>query len=110
MNEIVDLLLCHKLIFKKLKKIENKTLGTRKKIEIYVGVDLHSNYTGIFELRQKSRFLRKNADDLETLYEKLKIVQEHNFKRKILLFDMPLCSKAHSLMKERKWKLIDVSV
>ncbi len=109
MNAIVELLLSKKLIFKKLRPIDKKALGTRKKIEIYEGVDLYSNYTAIFYLVQKSRFLRKNADELEALFEKLKEVQDHNYKRKIILYDMPLCSKAKALMKERGWRLINVA-
>ena len=109
MNTFVDLLLSKNMIFKKLHPIDLKLLGTRKKIKIYEGVDLHSNYCALFHLVQKSRFLRKNADDLEALFEKLKILQDHNYKKKILLYDMPFCSKAKALMKERGWKLIDVT-
>ncbi len=109
MNLFVELLLSKNLIFKKLKPIDLKALGTRKKIAIYQGVDLHSNYAAIFYIVQKSRFLRKNADDIESLFEKLKLLQDHNFKKKILLYDMPFCSKAKALMKERGWRLIDVA-
>ena len=109
MKAIVELLLSHKMIFKKLHPIDKKALGTRKKIDIYEGVDLHSNYVVIFHLVQKSRFLRKNADELEQLFEKLKIMQDHNYKKKLLLYDMPFCSKAKALMKERGWRMIDVA-
>ena len=109
MNDFVELLLEKNMIFKKLHKIDNKKLKTRKKVDIYEGVDLKSNYTAIFHLIQKSRFLRKNADEIEELFEKLKTLQDHNFKKKIFLYDMPICSKARALMKERGWKLIDVA-
>ncbi|MMZ62226.1 hypothetical protein D1872_244230 [compost metagenome] len=109
MKTFVELLLAKKLIFKKLMPIDKKLLGTRKKIDIYEGVDLHANYVAIFHLVQKSRFLRKNADELETLYEKLKQLRDHNFKKRVLLYDMPLCSKAKVLMQERGWRLIDVA-
>ncbi len=109
MKEIVELLLKRNMIFKKLHPIDKKALGTRKKIEIYEGVDLHSNYVAIFYLRQKSRFLRKNAEELEGLLEKLKRLQDHNFKKRLLLYEMPLCSKAKAMLKERGWRLIDVA-
>lgn len=98
------------LIFKKLHAIDKRDLKTRKKIEVYEAVDFHSYYTAIFLLEQKSRFLRKDAKLLEELYERLKVVQDHNFKKKILLFKMPLCSKAKAQMKEDGWRLIDVSL
>ena len=110
MKEIVDLLRKEKLIYTKLHLIDNKRLQTRKKIAIYEGVDFDRYYTGIFHLVQKSRFLQKDALVLEALYEKLKLLQEHNYKKKILLFDMPFCSKAKALMKEEGWRLIDVAV
>ena len=109
MKEIVELLRSNGMLFKKLAPVDKKLLGTRKKIDIYEGVDLHSNYTAIFYLRQKSRFLRKNADDLESLFEKLKILHDHNYKKKLLLYDMPFCAKAQVLMKERGWRLINVA-
>ena len=90
--------------------IDNKQLQTRKNIAIYEGVDFDRYYTGIFYLVQKSRFLQKDVLVLEALYEKLKLLQDHNFKKKILLFDMPFCSKAKSLMKEQGWRVIDVAV
>jgi hypothetical protein len=56
MKEFVDLLLEHKLIFKKLHPVDTGLLGTRKKVVIYEGVDLQSNYAALFYLRQKSLF------------------------------------------------------
>ena len=110
MKKLVNILLEKNYIYKSLHEIDIKTLGTRKKIKIYEGVDPKSYYTSIFVLNQKSRFLRKNADDLESLYEKLKVVQDHNFKHKLLIYQMPLCSKAKALMKERGWRFINASV
>jgi len=110
MKKLVDTLRAKDLIFKKIIMIDNKALKTRKKIEIYEAVDFERYYTAIFSLEQKSRFLRKDADVLEVLYERLKILQDHNFKKKILLFKMSFCSKAKAQMKEEGWRLIDASV
>ena len=109
MNEIVNLLLKYDMVFKTLHPVDNKALGTRKKVAIYEGVDLDSNYVAIFYLVQKSRFLRKHADELELLLQKLKTMQEHNYKKSVLLYRMPICSKAKALMQERGWRLIDVA-
>jgi hypothetical protein len=110
MKELVNLLLKKNYLYKSLKEIDKKTLGTRKKIEIYEGVDTNSYYAAIFVLVQKSRFLRKNADELEMLYEKLKIVQDHNFKKKILIYQMPICSHAKDQLKQNGWIVINASV
>ena len=110
MKELVNVLLKKNYIYRSLKEIDKKTLGSRKKIDIYEGVDTNSYYAAIFVLVQKSRFLRKNADALEMLYQKLVEVQDHNFKHKLLIFQMPLCSKAKALLKERGWRFIDAAV
>ncbi len=110
MKELVDTLRKKELIYKKLLMIDNKALKTRKKIHVYEAVDFDRYYTAIFVLEQKSRFLRKDATVLEELYARLKVLQDHNFKKKILLYKMPLCSKAKAQMKEEGWRLIDASV
>ncbi len=110
MKEVVDTLRKKELIYKKFIMIDNKALKTRKKIAVYEAVDFDRYYTAVFVLEQKSRFLRKDASVLETLYERLKVLQDHNFKKKILIYKMPLCSKAKAQMKEEGWRLIDASV
>lgn len=110
MKEVVTLLGAKNLLFRSLKEIDKKKLQTRKKIDIFEGVDTNSYYAAIFVLEQKSRFLRKNAEDIEALYEKLKIVQDHNFKKKLLLYKMPFCSKAKAEMKSKGWVLIDAAL
>jgi len=110
MKELVDTLRAKSLIYNKLIMIETKALKTRKKIAVYQAVDFEKYYTAIFVLEQKSRFLRKDAEVIETLYGRLKVLQDHNFKHKILLYKMPFCSKAQTQMKEAGWRLIDASV
>lgn len=110
MKTIVDVLRKKELLYKKLLKIDTQELKTRKKVLVYEAVDFERYYTAIFVLKQKSRFLRKDAVLLEILYERLKILQDHNFKKKIFLFDMPFCSKAQAQMKEQGWRLIDASI
>ncbi len=110
MKEIVDILRKKALIYKKLIMIDNKLLMTRKKIAVYEAVDFDRYYSAIFVLKQKSRFLRKDAEMIEVLYGRLKILQDHNFKKKLLLYDMPLCSKAQAQMKEQGWRLMHVSL
>ena len=109
MKELVELLFANGYIFKSLKKIDNKELKSRKKIDIYVAVDLNSYYVAIFFLKQKSRFVQKNAKEIEILYERLKIYKDHNFKKKVFIFDLAMCSKAKSALKEKGWKLVDAT-
>jgi len=93
------------VIFKDIKKIEPKELGSRKKIEIYIATSIDSEYYAIFILNAKSRFLRKNADELMIMCESLSSLVEHNFKKKELLISSPLCSKAKSYLKDNSWRV-----
>ena len=93
------------IIFKELKNVEPKSLGSRKKIEIFVGTSVSKEYYAIFIINSKSRFIRKNANDLLELLEKLVEYQEHNFKRKVLLISSPLCSKAKKFLEDEKWSV-----
>ena len=110
MKQLVEQLLRHKFIFKSIKEINKKRLLTTKKINVYEAVDMDGYYIGIFSIKRKSRFLRKNIDDVEKLYEQLKRVQDHNFKKRIILYNMPFCSKAQKELTQKKWILIDASI
>ena len=105
MKYIVEFLSKKNYIFKKLLKIDLKLLGSRKKIELFEGVDTNSNYVAIFKIDQKSRFIIKNAKEIEELLEKLIKLKQHNYKKKILLISSPLCSKAKKYLEELKWKI-----
>lgn len=105
MKEIIEILMKKRIIFKKFYEIDKKRLNTRKKIRIFEGVDLKSYYNAVFFIEQKSRFLTKNAEEIENLYKKLIDLQDHNFKKKIFLHSSPLCSKAKEILKKRGWRI-----
>jgi hypothetical protein len=109
MRDVVDRLLKEKVILKRLDSIDNKLLNTRKKIKVYEGVDLKSNYVAVFVLKQKSRFLRKDIPSFDLIYENLKELQDHNFKKKIIIYDMPFCSHAKKELRDDKWRLLDAT-
>ena len=109
MKEIVTVLAAKKIILKKSHFIDTKLLGTRKKIKILKGVDTNSNYVAIFVIERNSRFVTRDANELEELFERLVELSEHNYKRKILLYKMPFCSKAKDILKGNKWRLIELS-
>lgn len=59
MKEIADILQKKSLIFKSLKHINIKELGSRKKIDIYLGVDLKKYYTCVIHIKKKVRYYLK---------------------------------------------------
>jgi len=105
MKNIVDYLQQKQIIFKSLKEVMPKELGSRKKIGLYVGVDLKGYYTDVMMLEKKSRVLRKEANELMALHEKLEKYIDSSIKKKYMVIKAPLCSKAKALLEENGWKV-----
>jgi hypothetical protein len=103
MKTILHKLQEEKLLFKSLKPIEPKELGSRKKISIYLGVDLKKYYACVIHVEKKSRILRKEALALMEFHEKLEVFNDSKITKKYIYIQAPLCSKAKALFKEEKW-------
>ena len=105
MKELTQYFLNKDILFKELNEIQPNVLKSRKKIRIYDGIGIDKNYYAIFIVNSKSRFLRKNANELMDICNKLIGFKEHNYKKKILLISSDLCSHAKQLLKENGWSV-----
>ena len=105
MKEIVEYLQRKNIIFKSLKEIPPKALGSRKKVAIFVAVDLKGYYADVMWLEKKSRVLRKEAEKIMELHEKLEKYIDSTIKQKFIVIKAPLCSKAKALLEERGWRV-----
>ena len=105
MKEIVEYLQKKNMIFKSLNEISPKEIGSRKKIELYLGVDLKGYYTLVMRVEKKSRVLRKEAGELMLLHEKLEKYIDSKIIKKYMIIKAPLCSKAKALLEEHGWKV-----
>lgn len=105
MKDLTKYFLDKEILFKDLKEVFPKELGSRKKIEIYSATSTSKDYYAIFVVDSKSRFIRKNANDLLDLYNNLVDYEKHNFKKKVLLISSPLCSKAKKFLEDEKWSV-----
>jgi hypothetical protein len=103
MKEITEFLQKKNLIFKSFKEVPPKALGSRKKVAIYLGIDLKGYYTVIMQLSKKSRVLQKEAIELMGLHEKLEKLQDTKITKKYIIIKAPLCSKAKALLQENGW-------
>jgi len=103
MNELNNFLFEKNII---LKEIENITPKTRKKIEIYLGVDLKNSYYLIIKLNKKSRFLMKDAKELLEFLSKIDRIKDINFKykKRVLILSGEICSKTKEFFKE--WRIL----
>jgi uncharacterized protein Veg len=103
MKEIVDLLQDKKLIFKSLTPIDIKALGSRKKMTIYLGVNLKKYYAAIFSIEKKSRVLQKEVNEFIALHQRLESYNDSKINYKYIHIKAPLCSKAKKLLEENGW-------
>jgi len=105
MKELVEYLNHKNIIFKSLKEITPKELGSRKKVSLYVGIDLKGYYALVMQVEKKSRVLRKEADEFLVLHEKLEQYIDSKITKKYMIIKAPLCSKAKVLLEEHGWKV-----
>jgi len=106
MKDLIHRLQKENLVFKSLKHIFPKELGSRKKIDIYLGVDLKKYYVCILHINKKSRILQKEAEELMEFHIKLEKYNDSIIKKKYIYIEAPLCSKAKELLKNNNWKVL----
>jgi len=107
MKNIVNKLQETNLIFKKLNLIDiKKEFNSRKKIDLYLGVDLKKYYVCVIDVKNKSRILQKEALELMEFHKKLEKYNESAIKRKYISIEAPICSKAKSLFEKEGWIIL----
>ncbi len=105
MKALVEYLNRKDIIFKSLKEILPKELGSRKKVTLHLGVDLKGYYALVMELEKKSRVLRKEAADLMELHAKVEKYVDSKITKKYIVIKAPLCSHAKAMLEEHGWKV-----
>jgi hypothetical protein len=109
MKSIVERLQRHNLIFQSLKPITPKSLNSRKKIDIYLGVDTQSYYSTIFFVEKKSRIVQKEVQSYLDLHAKLEQSIDSAIKKRYIFIDAPLCSKAKALLESHQWRVWEMA-
>jgi len=105
MKNIVEKMNQKNLICKSLEEVLPKALGSRKKVAIYLGINLKGYYCLVMKLSKKSRVLRKEATELMALHEKIEKFKDTKITKKYIWIEAPLCSKAKVLLEEHGWKV-----
>jgi len=106
-KSVVDFLNTKNIVLCTLNEIDLSMLNTRKKIQIFSGVTEKRYYISIFIVRQKSRFLIKNAKEIVDLKKRLEDFSNHIYRNRLLVITSPLCTKAKSFLKTEGWKIIE---
>ncbi len=105
MKALVEYLNQKDIIFKSFKEIMPKELGSRKKVSLYLGVDLKGYYALVMQLEKKSRVLRKEAVEFMELHKKMEKHIDSRITKKYILIKAPLCSHAKAMLEENGWKV-----
>ncbi len=105
MKALVEQMKEKNLICKSLGEVLPKALGSRKKLALYVGVDLKGYYCLVMKLSKKSRVLRKEVTELMALHEKMESYKDTKITKKYIWIEAPLCSKAKALLEDHGWKV-----
>ncbi|HHD73126.1 MAG TPA: hypothetical protein ENL02_04400, partial [Epsilonproteobacteria bacterium] len=103
--EIVDYLNDQHIICKSLKEVMPKTLGSRKRVALYVGINLKGYYCSVLYIEKKSRLLGKEAGELIALHEKLDAYEDTQILTRYIRIRAPLCSHAKAMLEENGWKV-----
>ncbi len=105
MKALVEFLNHKNIIFKSLQEVMPKELGSRKKVSLNLGIDLKGYYALVMEVEKKSRVLRKEANELMLLHEKLEQYIGSKITKKYMIVKAPLCSHAKAMLEENGWKV-----
>lgn len=103
MNFIVDYLNKKNLIYKSFERIPTKDLASRKKLDIFLGVDMKGYYNLVIHISKKSRFIKKDSFDIIELHRRVEILKDTSVVKKYILIEAPLCSKAKAELENLKW-------
>ncbi len=105
MKEIVEYLSARHVVCKSFKEVLPKSLKSRKKIKLYVGINLRGYYCSVMILEKKSRILRKEVGELMLLHEKLEVYADTAITKRYIRITAPLCSHAKVMLEENGWKV-----
>ncbi len=106
MKEVLEPLRKNGLLFRRFEPFDLKTVGSRKRIGVYFGVDEEGRYTLLFHVRRKSRVLRKDVQEWMELHERIEAHYGHPILRNVALIEAPLCSKAKTLLESEGWDVV----
>lgn len=109
MKEIVDTLYRNRVILRDLEQINlREELNSRKRIDIYLGKNFQNSSVVVVSISKKSRVLQKEVKEIMDLISKLEFNREIQIKRRYIYLKAPICSKADSILKGKKWKFLNL--
>ena len=109
MREIVEYFVKKGMIFSSMQSIDMRSLNSRKKVDIYLGVDMDGYYTMIIQMEKRSKILSKEALELMMLHESLERLKGHQITKIYILIKSQICKKAKLLLEDSGWVVENLS-
>ncbi|RUM45208.1 MAG: hypothetical protein DSY46_03465 [Hydrogenimonas sp.] len=106
MKAVLEPLQTRGYLFKRFEPFALKTIGSRKRIEVYHGIDLKNRYVLVFVVNKKSRVLQKEVREWFDLKVRIENYYGYRILQNIAVIHAPLCSKAKALLESEGWKVI----
>ena len=106
MKEILTPLHSLGLLFKRFEPFSLKNIGSRKRLEIYHGVDTQNRYTLVMRIQRKSRVLQKDVREWLEMKQKIEGYLGYPILQNVAIIEAPLCSKAKALLESEEWRVI----
>ena len=106
LKEVMEPLQAGGFLFKRFEPFSLKTIGSRKRIGVYHGVDLENRYTLVFVVEKKSRVLQKEVREWLEIKSKIEHHYGYRILQNVLLLRAPICSKAKALLEAEGWSVI----
>jgi len=94
-------------LFKRFEPFSLKVVGSKKRIDVYHGIDTSNRYFLLFAVKRKSRVLTKDVKEWFDIKKKIEYYCGYAILINIVLINAPICSKAKSLLKEERWRVIE---
>ncbi len=105
MKELVEFFKQRGLLFRSLEPLESKTFEIKKRVKLFRGLDTQNSFVLVVQMAKKSRLLQKEVQELEKMSKKIEAKLDHGFKRRFLLIQGPICSKAKEELEKMGWRI-----
>lgn len=103
MNNIIsEIFIKNRILLRNLQTLDITEFSKKRAYSLFFGVDRNNFYTLIFFRNAKSKFLKKELNDLYEICKLVEIKFDTNIKKKVLFYKSQICSK---ILKDTKdWK------
>lgn len=103
-SEIYKIFQARNIALRDLKEIDLNKFTTKRTLECIIGIDIKGFYNIVFIRSAKSRFLKKEFENILEIRSKIQADLGISFKKQTIFYSSEICSKTKKLMEEAGFK------